>query len=118
MVMSAVQDEIIGPDMIPVLWPFADTGTVIEPQSSLFGLFCGDFQPLSSPDTLDTFVIHLPTVISQQCSDSSVAISTVLESKARNSFSQECFIFSRLWLMALNRTMLTENFTCPALRNP
>ena len=76
--MGAIHDKIIGPDMISVLWSFADTGTVIEPQPSSFRLLLGDFQPLSSPETLNTFMIHLPTIISQQCRDSSVSISAVL----------------------------------------
>ena len=87
--MGAIHEKIIGPYMISVLWSFTDTVTVIEPQPSSFGLFLGDFQPLSSPDTFDTFVIQLPAIISQQCRDYSVSISAEMESKAHNCLGQE-----------------------------
>jgi len=115
--MGSIHDKVIGPDMIPVLRSSADTRSVIEPQPSSFGLLLWDFQPLSSPDTLNTFMIHLPAIISQQCRDSSVTISAVLQSKASNSLSQERFIISWLYLMALYRAMLTEYFAGPAFRN-
>ena len=103
--------------MISVLWSFADTGPVIEPQPFSLWLFLGDFQPLSSPDTFDTLMVHLPAIISQQCRYSSVAISAVLQSKAGNCLGQKHFIIWWFYLVTLNGAMLTKNLTCPALRN-
>ena len=77
-----------------ILWALTDTGTVIKPQSSSLGLFLGDFQPLSSPDTFDTLMIYLPAIISQQGRDSPVSISAVLQSKAGNCLGQKRFIIS------------------------
>lgn len=36
--MRTIHDKIIGPDMVPILWPFADTGTI--PSYNLLRLGC------------------------------------------------------------------------------
>jgi len=46
--------------------PQTDTGAVIEPQPTPFGLSLGDLEPLLTPDTLHPLVVYLPTIPSQQ----------------------------------------------------
>jgi hypothetical protein len=41
--MGSILNEVVRPDMIPMFWSFADTGTIIEPESSSFGLLLGTF---------------------------------------------------------------------------
>lgn len=48
-VMSAVLDEVAGPDVIGPLRPQADARSIREPQTPAFWLFLGDLQPLPSP---------------------------------------------------------------------
>ena len=115
--MGTVHDEIIGPDMVPVCWSFANTGTIIKPQSSSFGVSLGNPQPLSLPDPFYTFMVDQPPLIVQQGCDPSVSITSVLQSKHGDGLGQDGFVILRHFLMTLNRAMLTKNPTGSPLRN-
>jgi hypothetical protein len=46
--------------VVRVLWPQANTRTVVEPQPPAFRLFGRYFQPLTPPDALHPFGIDPP----------------------------------------------------------
>ena len=64
-VMGTISDEVIGPNMIGTLWSQTNAGAVVEPQTPAFRLLCGHFQPLASPDPLDTLLVHPPAGATQ-----------------------------------------------------
>jgi hypothetical protein len=59
-IVSAVRNEVIGPDMVGTLWPQANARPVVEPEPPAFGLFGRDFQPLTSPDPFNALLVHQP----------------------------------------------------------
>jgi hypothetical protein len=52
-VVSAVQGEVVGPDVIGMLGPQPEAGAIRQPEPATLGLLLGDFQPLTAPDPLD-----------------------------------------------------------------
>lgn len=42
-VMRPVFDEIVGPDVVSVLWPQPDAGAILQPEASALGLLLGHF---------------------------------------------------------------------------
>src|ERR1700748_3402666 len=50
---GAVLDEVVGPDMIALLWPQPNARSVGQPEPAALGLLRWDLQPLASPDTPD-----------------------------------------------------------------
>jgi hypothetical protein len=64
-IMRPVLDEVIGPDVVAMLRPQPDAGSVREPEPSSFGLLPGDLQPLASPDPLDPLVVDEPACSAQ-----------------------------------------------------
>src|SRR5690606_22489113 len=59
-IVGAVSDEVIRPDMVVPLRPQTDARAVVEPQTPAFRLFGRDLQPLTSPDPLNTLLVHRP----------------------------------------------------------
>jgi hypothetical protein len=53
-------DKIVAPDMIAVLRPQADAGSVIQPEPASWLLFPGHFQPFAAPDPLNAITADLP----------------------------------------------------------
>lgn len=90
--MGSVHHEIVGPDMIPVLGPLSDTGTVVEPKSPSFRLFLGDFQPFPSPDAFHSFVVHFPSILPKKSCDASVTVTTILAGQFCDRLSQDFLI--------------------------
>ena len=91
--------------------------TIIEPEPPLLWLFHWHFKPLASPQAFHTFVIHLPACISQQSSNSAVAISTVLACQLNHIRDQAFFVCPSAWQSALCGSMLAQNATNPSFRN-
>jgi hypothetical protein len=56
------QHEVIAPDMISMLRAQPDAGAVIQPQSAAFRLSFWHFETFLTPESLDPFVIHVPTL--------------------------------------------------------
>ena len=57
-IMSPFKHKVVRPEMVLVLGSLPDTGAVIEPQATPFRLFLRHFQPLLTPNSLDSFMIH------------------------------------------------------------
>ena len=78
--------------MVRSLWSQPDAGTVVQPQPSTLRLLLRNLQPFTSPDTLYTLVIHMPTAIPEQSCDPAVAVPTVLRCKVDDVPAQELFV--------------------------
>ena len=91
-IVRAIQDEVIGPDVVRPRRSQTDTRSVIEPQPTAFRLFLGDLQPLPPPDALNPFSIYMPTFGSQQGSDPSITVSAILAGQAGDRFRQSIFV--------------------------
>ena len=62
-IMRSIHDEVVGPDMVPVLRSTTHTRAVIQPQATPIRLFLWHFPPLAAPDALRTFVINVPALM-------------------------------------------------------
>ena len=80
-VVSAVRNEVIGPDMVRSLRPQTDARSVIKPESSAFRLFGRDFKPLTSPDPFNTLLVHRPPGAAQQRRNPAIPVAAVLAGK-------------------------------------
>jgi hypothetical protein len=69
----------------------------MQPEPAFLRLFHWHFKPLTSPKPFDTFVIYLPTSISQQGCDPTVAISTVLARQLDHVLYQTFFVSASTW---------------------
>ena len=110
-IVGAVGDEVIGPDMVGALRAQTDARTVIEPETATFRLFGWDFQPLTSPDPLDTLLVHRPAGSAKQRRDPAIPVAAVLAGKFDDVGSQSCLVIGRRRNLPLRRSMLTQ---CPA----
>jgi hypothetical protein len=106
--MGPILDEVVGPDVIAVLGPEADAGSVRQPEPSSFGLLLGNLQPLASPDPLDTLVVDEPTCATQKLGDLAVAVPSVLPSKLDDVGAEPLLVVSTTRDLALRRAMLTK----------
>ncbi|MBG6177002.1 hypothetical protein IWQ55_004949 [Labrenzia sp. EL_208] len=103
--------EIIAPDMIGILWSQPDTCSVTQPEPPPLWWFHRHFQPLSSPQSLDTLVIHMLTSISEQCSDTPVAVAAKLADKLNHVRHKSIFICPTFGLLPLCGLMLAQDTT-------
>ena len=67
--------------MVGPLRAQTDARAVVEPQTPAFRLFCRDFQPLTSPDPLDTLLVHPPTGSAQHLRDTAISKAAILAGK-------------------------------------
>ena len=95
-VMGSMMHEVIGPDMIGVLWSKSYTGAVVKPQPTSFGLLFRHFQAFTSPQALYTFMVYLPTFPSKQRGDPAVLVTTELGRQLDNPFQESWFIIGYL----------------------
>ncbi len=114
-VMGAILNKVIRPDMIRILGPQADAGSVVEPEPSFLRLPLRHFEPLPSPDPLDPLLVHEPAGLPQQGRDAPVAITAVLGRHGDDVGRQPCLIVSSLRDAPLRRAMLSEHAAHPPL---
>src|SRR3990170_1813358 len=65
-VMGTVMDEVPGPDVVFVLCSTPRTAIGAVAQVPLFPLFSRHFQPLGTPQPVDSLAVHSPAFLSQQ----------------------------------------------------
>src|SRR5690606_6510480 len=114
-VMGAILDKVVAPDMIGILRPQSDAGSVVEPEPSFLRLLLWHFEPLLPPDPLHPFAVHLPAGVPQQGCDAPVAIAAVLESKRGDVGGQSRLVIRAHGDLALGGPMLAENPADPSL---
>lgn len=108
-IVGSILNKVIGPNMVGVLGPQPDTGSVIEPEPPAFGLLLWNLEPLSTPDTLYPFVVHRPASSMQHRRDPTIAIPAILSGKFDDVCGQSRFIFTGLGSFALGGSVLPQN---------
>jgi len=117
-VVSLLGDEVIGPDVVRVLWPQADAGAVCEPETPALGLPGRYLEAFSPPDALYPLVVDLLAGHLQEVSDAPVAVAAELAGQGDDRLGERILITSHLWSPALAGAMLTESTTGPAFGDP
>jgi hypothetical protein len=115
--MRSIFNKVVRPDVVGVLRPKTDAGSVIEPKTSTFGVFGRYFKPLTPPDPGYPLSVHPPARVSQHRRDTTIAIATVLDSQSRDISGQGRLIIRSGWLLALRGAMLAKNSASKPLRD-
>jgi hypothetical protein len=103
--------------MITVFRPQPNARSFIEPGSPLLWLFHWRFQPLSSPQPFDLFVIHIPNSISQQRRDPTIALPAKLPGQLGHVGHHSFFIGATDWHLTLRGSVLPQNAARAAFRD-
>ena len=106
--LCAILDELVGQEMVGVLWPPTDACAVVEPKTPVLGLSGGNLQPLASPDQFDSFDIHHPALIAQHRRNAAVAIAALLDGKRRDVGGQGRLVIGFHRDLPLRRAVLAE----------
>ena len=115
--MGSILDEVIGPNVVWAFWPQPDARPIIQPDSSFFGLFLRDFQPLLPPDPFDPLMVHMTAAVVQHPGDHAISIAPELSRQLNDVISQLLFVRQATGNLALRGTMLPEGAASPALRH-
>ena len=115
-VARSILNEVVSPDMVPVLRPEANAGAVIQPQTAAFWLSHRHFQALAPPDPSNALVVHMPASVLEQLRDPLVAVAPVPGRQLDDRKGQRVLIVAALRLSPLRRSMLLQNTAGPALR--
>lgn len=115
--MRSIFNKVVRPDVVGVLRPKTDAGSVIEPKTSTFGVFGRYFKPLTPPDPGYPLSVHPPARVSQHRRDTTIAIATVLDSQSRDISGQRRLIIGSDWLLTLRGAMLAKNSASKPLRD-
>jgi len=115
--MRSIFNKVVRPDVVGVLRPKTDAGSVIEPKTSTFGVFGRYFKPLTPPDPGYPLSVHPPACVSQHRRNPAIAIATVLDSQRRDISGQRRLIIGSDWLLTLRGAMLAKNSASKPLRD-
>ena len=99
--LCAAMDKVVAPDMVAVLRPEADAGSVVQPEPCLLRLFRWHLQPLPFPQPFDTAIADLPACVSQQCSNTAVAVAAVLPGQLDHVGHKPILVFPASWLISV-----------------
>ena len=69
-------------------WTQAYARAIVRPQTTPFRLLLWHFESLTTPQTFDPFVIHLPAFIAKQPCDQTIAVTTILTGQFYHPFHQ------------------------------
>ena len=95
--------------MVGSLRPQTDARAVIEPETSTFWLFGRDFQPLTSPDPLDTLLVHHPSGSAEHRCNPAISVAAILAGKLDDVGSQSRLVIGCRRSLALRRSVLTQS---------
>jgi len=109
--------EVIGPDVVSVLGPQTNAGTIGQPQSASLWLPGRHLESFGPPDALHPFGVHLPAGHLQKIGDAPVAVAAEAARQGDNSRGQGVLIGSHLELVTLAGAMLTKSPAGPAFRD-
>jgi len=107
-IMRAVFDKIIGPDMVTMGRPEPDTRSIVEPQTSSFGLLLRNLQPLLTPDTFHPLMVNLPTLSLEQCRNPAITVTPIGFGKLNNFFPESFFCLCPSGYQPLSRSRLAH----------
>lgn len=117
LIVGFVKHEVIGPDMISILRAFAYARSVVEPQTTSFGLFVRDFQAFFPPNSVYTLVVYSPAFELQQGCDALVPITPILGRQSYDSSSEQPVFIGRHWFVSVSRSGLINHSASPPLRD-
>ena len=100
--------------MVGALRPQTDARAVVEPQTPAFRLFGRDLQPLTSPDPLNTLLVHRPASSAKQRRNPAISVASILAGKRDDVGSQSYLVIGCRGDLALRRSMLTQSPACPS----
>ena len=107
--MRAIFDEVVRPHVIAMLRSEPDAGAISQPKSAALGLFGGNLQPLSPPDSLDPLVVDdPPRRRPQQLRDLAIAVAAVLPGEFDDIGDEPLLVVTTLRRLTLRRAMLPE----------
>ncbi len=115
--MGSIFNKVVRPDVVGLLRPKTDAGSVIEPKTSTFGVFGRYFKPLTPPDPGYPLSVHPPACVSQHRRNPAIAIATVLDSQRRDISGQRRLIIGSGWLLTLRGAVLAKNSASKPLRD-
>ena len=102
--------------MIGTLRSETNARTVVEPQTPSLWLLVWNLQPFPLPQSLDAFVVDLPTGLAKQSRDPTIPVAAVLPRQFDHVGNETLFVRTAAWNTPLRRPMLTEHATGPAFR--
>jgi hypothetical protein len=102
--------------MVAILRPQPDTRSVVEPETSSLWLFWWNFQPLSSPQSLDPPVADRPASLSKEGRDAPIAIAAILAGQFDHAGDETLFIGTSMRATPLRGAVLAQNATDTTLR--
>ena len=109
--------EVNRPDMVLVMWPEPDNGTVlvIEPFALLMSFW--ELKSFFTPQALHLFMVYLPTFEPQQVSDFPRSVTPVFPCQADHSQTQGFLVLILSFgLILLRRTHHVYYAACPSFR--
>ncbi len=106
-IIGSMMYKVIRPNMVAILGLQTDARSIVQPEPPLLRLFHWHFEPLTPPQTFDTFVIYLPARVSQKGGNPTVAISTVLPCQLNHVRNQTLLVSPPLWQSTLCGSVLT-----------
>ena len=108
-VLGPTGNEVICPHVTFSLRFQPDDRTIIQPEPPSLWLFLRYLQPFSSPNTLNTFVVDLPALITEQGCDPAISVPAEPNCELDDVLGQRFFIVQRLQYPALCRSVLVEH---------
>ena len=110
--MGSIFHEVVRPDVIAVLRSKTDARSVMEPQTTAFGLLLGNLQPLTPPDPLNPLVVDDPACLApQHPRNLAIAVAAILSGQRDDVGGQPLLVFKAPRYLALRRAMLAERRT-------
>jgi hypothetical protein len=106
--------EVVGPDVVSMLGPQADAGSIGEPEAAAPRLPGRDLEALSPPDALHALGVHVPAGHLQEAGDALVAVAAKAARQTDHGRGQGVLVVSGASTMTFAGAMLAEG---PALRD-
>jgi hypothetical protein len=103
-----------------MVWTFrleAHKRSFVQPEPPLLSLHLGDFQPFTSPNALDSLVIHVPASVVQQTRYHAITTAAIFVGQFYDIVDQTLFISPALRNLSLCRTVLPKGAKGATLRH-
>jgi hypothetical protein len=116
-ILSAILDEVIGPDVIGTLRSQANARAIVGPKPAPFRLLYRHFEPFPAPDAVDPLDVHSPALGNEHLADAAVAVATIARRQPHDRVRQRRFVVGHLLPPPLRRTRLPYDSAGSALRD-
>ena len=112
---GAVEDGVVGPDVVRPLRPAPHQRAVRQPEAAPLGLFRRHPQTFLAPQSLDPLVVHAPAFLAQQGRDAAVAVAAEARGQRDDARDQRRLFRGRPGHIALCRPRLAGDLAGPPL---